>query len=322
VRDVSGDGIADLVFSGNFRRGGPDAPHVLLGSREGIFAPLRREPLDCHDVPTALRMAASDPEERPWPENLVAFRDLDGDGRAEAVTSVQKSRGDSFRKEMKDAKRPIQEYRFHRVDETLAVEPDPYGTAKIIGHAFEADGGESEEFPFDIRQFVDLDGDGREDLITITLDFSIAQVLKILTTKRISVGLEFLVYAQGADGSFARVPDLDLTEKLKFDLDNLKLGRFAQFAGDFDGDGRLDFVHLGRGKNVTVHAGQPGCRYPKEPDLTVRLAEEPASLDLVRVEDLDRDGRADLRITRPLPSTDPDVTAPVRLDLYLSGGGS
>jgi hypothetical protein len=70
---------------------------------------------------------------------------------------------------------------------------------------------------------------------------------------------------------------------------------------------------------VTIHAGRPGCRYPKKPDLSVELEEEPASLDLVRIEDLDGDGRSDIRITRPLERTDPDVSAPVRLDLYLSG---
>ena len=33
-------------------------------------------------------------------------------------------------------------------------------------------------------------------------------------------------------------------------------------------------------------------------------------------------GETDLRITRPLEQKDVDATAPVRLDLYMSGGGS
>ena len=52
----------------------------------------------------------------------------------------------------------------------------------------------------------------------------------------------------------------------------------------------------------------------------IELELEPDSLDLVRIEDLDGDGRADIRITRPMPMDDPDVTAPARLELYLSGG--
>ena len=154
--------------------------------------------------------------------------------------------------------------------------------------------------------------------MTLTLDFSLFQVVKILVTKRISVGVDFHVYCHRDDGRFREVRGLDLSEKLKFDLNNLKLGRFAQFAGDFNGDGRQDFVHLGRGESVTIHAGQPGCRYPKKPDLSVVLEEAPASLDLVRIEDLDGDGLSDIRVTRRLPIDDPDETAPVRLDLYLS----
>jgi hypothetical protein len=106
---------------------------------------------------------------------------------------------------------------------------------------------------------------------------------------------------------------------LKVNLNNVTLGRFAQFAGDFDGDGRQDFTHLGRGKKVTIHRGQEGCRYAKEPDLEIELAEEPFSLELIRVLELNGDGRSDIMVARPLPSTDPDETAPVMVDLYLSG---
>ena len=91
---------------------------------------------------------------------------------------------------------------------------------------------------------------------------------------------------------------------------------------DDDRDPTNDLVHLGRGRSVTVHRGQPGCRYPKNPDLTIELDEEPANIDLVRIEDIDGDDRSDLRITRPLPRTDADATAPVRLDLYLTRGAS
>jgi len=233
---------------------------------------------------------------------------------------VERSRGDGFRKGMKDAKRPIHEWRFHELTDSLKVTAEPYFTMKAEGHSW--DSGPNDEIPFRSEQFQDLDGDGRLDLVTMTLDFSVFQALRVLTTKRISIGLDFHVHAQHADGTFHKVQDLDLSEKLKLNLNNLKLGRFAQFAGDFDGDGRQDFVHLGRGKSVTIHTGQPGCRYDRKPDLTLELEAEPDSLDLVRIEDLDGDGRSDLRITRPLEKTDVDATAPVRLDLYLSGGAS
>jgi hypothetical protein len=152
------------------------------------------------------------------------------------------------------------------------------------------------------------------------MDFSLLQVLKVLTTKKVSIGLEFHIWHQAPDGKFREVPALDLTETLKLDLDDLKIGRFAEFAGDFDGDGRQEFVHLGRGKTVTLHRGQIGSAYAKKPDLTIELDEPIEDLALVRVVDLDGDGRSDLMITRAQPAGGPGDASPVRLDLYLTGG--
>jgi hypothetical protein len=321
VRQVDGDGLPDLVFRRGLGGSSRRTAHVLLGTGGGRFRPLREAALDCHDERSDLRFAVPEPERYPWPKDLSELRDLDGDGRAEAVMVVETSRGEGFRKEMKDAKRPIQIFRFHHLNDDLFIEPEPYFEMEVIGHILDDDD-TGEEWPVRFEQFQDLDGDGREDLVSITLDFSVWQVVKIMMTKKIGIGLDFHVYAQEEDGRFSEVPDLDLSEKLKLDLDNLEVGRFAHFAGDFDGDGRQDFVHLGRGRIITLHAGQPGARYPKNPDLSIELDEEPPSLNLVRIEDLDGDGRSDLRITRPVPEDDPDTTAPVRLDLYLSGDGS
>lgn len=320
VRDINGDGIADLLFRGKFLERHAARRHVFLGSAEGRFRPLRDQALDCHDVLTDVRLAVAE-EGKPWTDNVSLLRDLDGDGRAEAVRTVQVSRGDSLRKEIQDAKRPRYLYSFHRLDETLSIEPEPYFELEVTGYAME--GTPAEELAsFWVEPFQDLDGDGLKDLVTLTLDFSVFQAVKILATKRISVGLEFHVYAQQPDGRFVEVPDLDLSERLKLDLNRFQVNRFGQFAGDFDGDGRRDFVHLGRGKVITVHRGQAGCRYAKKPDLSIQLEEEPLSIDLVGIEDLDGDGLSDIRITRPLHDDDPDLTDPVRLDLYLSGGGS
>jgi len=129
------------------------------------------------------------------------------------------------------------------------------------------------------------------------------------------------VFAQQADGSFRLVPDQTLEETLNLDLNHLEISRLGQFQGDFDGDGRVDFVHLGKGKSVTIHRGEPGARYPAKPDLQVTLDQEPEDVMLVRVRDLDGDGRADIAITRTHDAGEAGTTAPVTLELYLSGGG-
>ncbi len=219
------------------------------------------------------------------------------------------------RTEIRQAKVPPFRWRLHRSGAGLAMSPSPYQTFRAIGYA---EGGDDDEDRIRLPGgFRDLDGDGRRDLVTLTLDFSLLQAMRILATRSISIGLDFHVWCQRPDGGFAPVEGLDLSGKFRLRLDDLKLGRLPQLGGDFDGDGRADFIQLGRGRAVTVHLGRPGCRYPPRPDVTLRLAAEPRDLGLVRVTDLDGDGRSDLAIVQPQPADDPAATAPVRLDLYL-----
>ena len=159
--------------------------------------------------------------------------------------------------------------------------------------------------------------------MTMTLDFSLLQAAKVLATKRLSIGVDFLVHCQTAAGGFRKVEGLDLGGKFQLDLDDLRIGRLSQFAGDFDGDGRLDFLQLGRGREASVHLGRPGCVYPAKPDFALELLEAPFDLALSRVADWNGDGRADLAIVRPvaLRGGSADGVEPgVVIDLYLSSG--
>lgn len=313
VEDVDGDRIPDLIVTGRDRQHQQHL-HVLRGLGAGKFA----EPHEVDLEAAAIRvfpMTHEGEKEKKQVEDdgdreLAWFGDLDGDGRAELVTSEEVDTGKS---ELKQAKRPTLRYRFHHLKDL--VPEAAYRTVEIVGHAFDVD----DEDLFDIAAFQDLDADGRKDLVTVTIDFSMWQILKIMATKRLTLGLEFHVYHQGTDGDFTEVQDLDLAEKLKIDLNDLRIGRFAQFAGDFDGDGRADFVHLGRGKTVTIHRGREGAHYPKNPDLSIPLEAPIEDLAQVRVDDLDGDGRADLAISRPGKNDEPGVLPPVTLDLYLSG---
>ena len=81
---------------------------------------------------------------------------------------------------------------------------------------------------------------------------------------------------------------------------------------------------MGRGRAVSIHRGRPDCGYNESPDLALQLEEEPRDLSLVQIRDLDGDALSDLMVIQPQPPRRTDekgVTQPVRLDLYLSGGG-
>ena len=151
------------------------------------------------------------------------------------------------------------------------------------------------------------------------------QLVRIMVTKSISIGLDFHVRCQTETGEFKRVQGLDLSGKFKVRLNDLRIGQLSQFAGDFDGDGRADFVQMGRGKRVSIHRGASGCRYPPRPDLEIELEQEPKNLSLVRVGDYDGDALADLLVVHPRKRRGRKAAAdtsalPVTLEMHLSRG--
>lgn len=168
--------------------------------------------------------------------------------------------------------------------------------------------------------FQDLNGDGRTDLVTVTNDISLMKAMALLATRRLTLDLGFHPWCQEPDGRLVRAPGAPLESRLAIDLDDIELRRRSLFAGDFDADGRADFLQLGRPKKIGIHRGRADCSYPERPDVTIELRDPIRDLALVEVIDLDGDGRADLAVTHPQPIDERGVTPPVRLDLYLSGG--
>jgi len=316
VKDVTGDGLPDLLSPDD--RHGWQKFHLQPGLGNGRFGS-PREPLEGTRLGTLVEPekqtgdgADTEQEER---EELVHFGDLDGDGRGEYVTTTPLSDGkDGLRAELAEVKRPSFRFAIYPSVGDRAPAAEPSHIFPVTGYSF---GGDSSiGLPGGLR---DLDGDGRLDLITLTLEFSMLQAVRILATKSLSLGIDFHLWCQQQDGSFRPVGGLDLSGKLRLNLQDLALGQLSQFAGDFDGDGRVDFLQMGRGKKVTIHRGQPGCSYPAQPDLVLKLAAAPRDLGLVRVEDLDGDGLSDLLVIQPEKAVEAGVTPSVRLDLYLSG---
>ncbi len=304
--DVVGDGVRDLVAQ---RDDGFDRLQVLRGRGGGRFAqplfPLEGEPPE--------RVA-----------HVVHFGDLDGDGRAEYLVEEDLSDPDAgMRKEVKEAKRPPRRYLVHSAaGERLAPSAEPHARFDVLGYAFITDEDEDDGLAMP-GGLMDLDADGRLDLVTVTLDFSVLQALRVLATQSLSLGIDFHVFCQQPGARFAPVAGLDLSGKFKLRLEDLRVRQLSQFAGDFDGDGRRDFLQIGRagkGKQATVHYGRAGCEYPAQPDLVLALPEEPRNLALVRVADWDGDERADLLVIQPLAPAGDGETARVTLELSLSRG--
>jgi len=303
VRDVDGDGLADLLAPHPSRGWNTFFVYRNLGT--GFSAPTG--PLGRPDQ-------NEDSDEESGPQ-VVFFDDLDGDGRAEYMTQEWIDAKEAGMKEMAHAKSPPQRYRLLAADADFAQAEEPRREFVASGHSFP---GHS-----DIRLpggLWDLDGDGRRDLVTLNLEFSVLQAVRILVARSLNIGLDFNVLCQQPDGTFRPAPDLDLSGSFRLNLNNFRQGQLSLFGGDFDGDGRKDFVQIGRGRTVSIHRGAEGCRFPAKPDLEIELAEAPKDLALVEVTDLDGDGLSDLAVTQPQSGRRSAESRSVRLDLYLSGG--
>jgi hypothetical protein len=223
-----------------------------------------------------------------------------------------------MRESMRQAREPGYRVHLHRLSPGLEPAREPAVSFQATGYV--TDGGDSDlQLP---GGFQDLNGDGRADLVTVTNDISLFKALAVLATRRLTLELGFHPWCQGPDGGFTRAPGRPLISRLTIDLNDLELRRRSLFAGDFDGDGRADFLQLGRAREIGIHRGRADCSYPERPDAVVKLRGEVRDLALVEARDLDGDGLSDLAVTHPQRVDDPGVTAPVRLDLYLTRGSS
>ena len=301
IQDVTGDGRPDLLFRDPVKRW--RSVWVARNAGQGRFLPA-----------VEVVLGAGDPRG----PNPVWMGDLEGNGLAEVVLrqSLDDPKRGSLRKEMEKARQPRSRITFRRLSRDLAPAKAAYRSFDVTGWGFEAEDAEV-ELPGGFR---DLNGDRRPDLVTVTMDVGLPKLLGSLATKRLTVGLDFHVWCQQKDGGFRPVKGLDLSGTFRFDLNDLRVSQLSLFSGDFDGDGRADFVQLGRGKRVTIHRGRADCSFPARPDLAFDLRDEPRDLSLVQIRDLDGDSRSDLLVVQPQRAPEEGFVPPVRLDLYLSGG--
>lgn len=134
-------------------------------------------------------------------------------------------------------------------------------------------------------QMVDMDGDGREDVVALSGEFSVGKIAMALMTG--SISLDAGIYLMGEEG-FDDEPAA--TRKMKVG-ENSPGPTFA----DMNGDGRQDMVHLVE-DGLEVALGEPSKRlFPKRPQ-EVEFDEPfgdatPISTD---AEDLNQDGKDDL----------------------------
>jgi len=209
----------------------------------------------------------------------AVVRDLDGDGRADllhtAVTgSLVRSRSSS---------------RIH------------LGGREGIDPSAPPDATRETEGAFSSLHPVDLDGDGRPELVELSLELGLLQLVRLLLTRRAETRIRILTLDPRASDGLRVVFDDDLS--LKLDFGQGRLIGLVPSLGDWNGDGVQD-LQVPRGEDRIGF--RLGSRTPGGPHLGSIVAEQPMPLGggLAHGADLDGDGLEELIA---FDATDPDA---------------
>jgi len=268
VDDFDGDGRDDITTS--------DGPRlrVFLQAEDGTFPD---EP--SFDIERSV--LTSEEEEGGFSGEALGFADLDGDGLADLIALKW---GSSHERTQMDRHlfyaRPGPSY--------------PETADQIL---------RSESF-FPDFEVLDLNGDGRRDLVIPYFHIAPSQAFKVLTQNALRVQLRMFLmredgrYAQGEGKRFAKV---DRRVVLDYQLNVIRMifgsrGPPDSFSplltarGDFDGDGFADLATDSGGDRLHIRFGNERAEYSSLPDLAFPFESSLA----YEVVDLNRDGRSDL----------------------------
>ena len=218
VGDVDGDGRGDLIASGR---------HVLRVFRQREDGSFPKQA----DVEQALGRISLQDHIRTSGSVRAEAHDFDGDGRLDlliAASSGSVLGGDTHIS--------IHKNRGGRWD--LANEDQ----------GFESKGG------FATHEVIDLDGDGRAELVVALVKTGVLQFVQMLLTRNIDA--EVSVYRPAADTPFEPKPWKTWTTSVRFDFETLRSkGFIPTLEADVNGDGLHDLIEPGDGNRLEVRLG-------------------------------------------------------------------
>ncbi len=146
---------------------------------------------------------------------------------------------------------------------------------------------------FGTSELIDLDGDGRLDLLRFRIPLSVLELVELLVTR--SADVELVLHRADGEGGFSSEPWVTHKLEIPWSFDTFRPSGFVPtLYADLNGDGHRDLLTSGGGKALEVALGGPAFRFAG------RVAEQACdSGGQVRFGDLDGDARTDLVLFDP-----------------------
>jgi len=140
---------------------------------------------------------------------------------------------------------------------------------------------------------IDLDGDGRTELLRMRLRFSRVEVVEFLLAREIDIQLAVHRYRPGR--GFEETPWVETQIELPVDFDTFRLAGFVPTgAVDLNGDGFPDFVASGGGEAIEITLGGGEVPFARQGH-----RQELSTAGVIRFGDLDGDGLPDFALFDP-----------------------
>jgi hypothetical protein len=272
--DVDGDGATDVVALGRYEI------RVFLRRADGSFARLP-------DRVLAPPLVSERDHLRGSGAVRGEARDLDGDGRLDLLLSLV-SGG------LLDA----------RTRTTVHLNRDGRWRLDAPERVFESD------HEWCLEELIDLDGDGRPELVRTSVPFGVLALIEVLLTRAFDA--EVRVYRPDPLHGFEAKPWLERELELPMSFETGRTLGFVPLARlDLNGDGQRDLLLSGAGEHIEVWLGGARAYARRAAKQALRTTGRVASGDL------DGDGLPDLALYDP---RDPQATLRIARNLGVLEG--